>query len=115
MIFCAACAIERSTTPDTEFVAVRVRVTHPFHPLFDQDFAQTAERASRHGDRVWVERCDGSVSSLPRAWTDQAEPEPFVELSAGRAHFRPEDLVELAGLVAGIRSAADGPQGGEDV
>jgi hypothetical protein len=67
-----------------------------------------SERSSRHGDRVWVEKADGSVFSLSRAWTDRTEPEPFVELSGGKAHFRPDDLVALVELVAGFR-------GGEDV
>ncbi len=76
---------------------------------------RVAERSSRHGDRVWVERPDGSVASFPRAWTDLAEPEPFAVLSAGRAHFRPEDLADLVELVAGIRDGAPGLEGVEDV
>jgi hypothetical protein len=88
-----------------------VRITHPFHPLFGQEFVRVAERPSRHGDRVWYEQGDGSVASIPRAWTDLAVPEPFVALSEGKAHFRPEDLVEVAVLVAVIR---DGTRRGVD-
>ncbi|MBC8426798.1 hypothetical protein H8E07_22010, partial [bacterium] len=69
--------------------------------------------SSRHGERVWYERTDGSVASIPRAWTDLATPHPFVTLAEGKSHFRPEDLVELVELVAGLRGG-DQPAGGAD-
>jgi len=68
-----------------------------------QEFVRVDERSSRFGDRVWYERADGSVATVPRAWTDRATPEPFVVLAEGKAHFRPEDLTALAELVAQIR------------
>ena len=40
---------------------------------------------------------DGVQRSLPRAWTDAADVDPFVALAAGRSAFRVEDLVALAG------------------
>ena len=82
---------------------VRVRITHPFHPLFNHEIVRVAEHCSRHGDRIWYERLDGSVASIPRAWTDQAVPDPFAVVAAGKAHFRPEGLAELAQLLASIR------------
>jgi len=85
-------------------VATLVRITHPFHPLVGQQFVRVAERSSRHGDRVWYEAADGSVATIPLAWTDLATLEPFLALAEGKAHFRPEDLMELAELVAALRS-----------
>ena len=67
--------------------------------------------SSRFGDRVWCERADGSVATVPRAWTDPATPEPFVALAEGKAHFRPEDLSALAELVAQIRGGGQSPDG----
>ena len=83
----------------------RIRVTHPFHPLFGETFVQVTERSSRHGDRVWYEAPDGSVATIPRAWTDLATLDPFVELAEGKAHFRVRDLVELAEVVAALQAA----------
>ena len=40
--------------------------------------------------------------------------DPFVVLSEGKAHFRPEDLVGLVALVAAVRDAAT-PGGRDDV
>jgi hypothetical protein len=73
-----------------------------------------AERSSRHGEQVWYERGDGSVASIPQAWTDLAAPDPFSALSGGRAHFFPESLAALAELVAAIRGGA-APKGGKGV
>ena len=74
-----------------------------------------AERSSGHGDRVWCEQADGSVITLPRAWTDLAAPDPFVALADGKGHFRPEDLAELVELVAGIRGGGQSSDGRDHV
>ena len=44
------------------------------------------------------------VRSLQAGWTDVEAPAPFVERSAGRAHFRPDDLVALACLLGEVCS-----------
>lgn len=43
------------------------------------------------------------VHSLPAGWTDVEGVDPFVVISAGRAHFRVEDLLALAGLVRELK------------
>ena len=56
-------------------------------------------------DRVFFFDEDGVQRSLPRAWTDAADVDPFVALAAGRSSFRVEDLVALAGLIDGLRGS----------
>ena len=80
-----------------------------------QEFLLVAERSSRHGDRVWYESTDGSVATIPRAWTDLAAQDPFVALADGKGHFRPEELVALAELVVGIRAGEQAPEDVDDV
>jgi hypothetical protein len=92
-----------------------VRVTHPFHPLLGEELVLVAERSSGQGARVWYQAGDGAVATIPRAFTDLAAAEPFVVLSAGRAHFRPEDLEELSELVATLRGGEHEPEGADDV
>ncbi len=104
-----------STTPDTTSAAAQVRVTHPYHPLLGQQFVVVAQRSSRHGDRVWYERADGSVATIPREWTDMADSEPFVELAEGRCHFRPADLAELAEHIVRIQGGQQASEGAGDV
>ena len=93
---------------------VGARVVHPFHPLSGQELAVIGERRSRHGDRVWYEKPDGTVGSIPRAWTDLASLDAFEVVSAGRAHFRPLDLLEVAELIA-QRRREKSPGGGSNV
>lgn len=77
-------------------------MTHPFHPLAGQHFELVTYRRS-WGGRPVVDCVDseGRLVSIPLVWTDAAPEDPFVALSAGRAHFRVEDLLHLVGLVDG--------------
>jgi len=61
------------------------------------------ERRNRHGDRIWYEGDDGSIRTVPRGWTSLALADVFEVISAGRARFRPEDLVVLAALLDDLR------------
>jgi len=60
------------------------------------------QRRNRHGDRVWYRTADGSVRTVPRAWTNLAALDPFEVVSAGRTCFRPDDLIRLAALLDGV-------------
>jgi hypothetical protein len=42
--------------------------------------------------------------AMPIAWTDEAAPDPFVALAAGRAYFRMEDLLRLVELATVCKS-----------
>ena len=66
------------------------------------------QRRSRHGDRLWYEADDGSIRTVPLAWTSLAVLDPFEVISAGRARFRPDDLVRLAALLDDVRGQASG-------
>jgi hypothetical protein len=48
---------------------------------------------------VWYQAADGSVHTVPRGWTSLASPDAFEVIAAGRARFRPEDLLHLAVLL----------------
>ena len=57
-------------------------------------------------DRVFFFGEDGSMKSLPTSWTDVADPDVFVAMSAGRSPFRVVDLLALAELIDGMSSGA---------
>jgi len=78
-------------------------VTHPFHPLFEQEYEQVDYRHGWSEDRVYYIDSTDMVRSLPAHWTSAVADDPFVVLSGGRSHFRTADLVELAKLVQGGR------------
>jgi hypothetical protein len=88
-----------------------VRVTHRFHPFFGRELEFVNRRRNWREDRVYVRDEAGDLLSLPAAWTDVSAEDPFVVVAAERAPFRTEDLLVLAGLLAGLRAGrADGGQ-----
>lgn len=78
-------------------------MTHPFHPWRGDEFVFVVARRTWGEDRVFFFDGDGVQRSLPRAWTDLADVDPFVVLAAGRSPFRVEDLLVLFELLAGLR------------
>ena len=69
------------------------------------------DRRSAWGeDRVYFHDDTGRLRRLPAAWTSAAPADPFVAISAGRSHFRVEDLLQLATLVARQRLAQAPPR-----
>ncbi len=56
-------------------------------------------------DRVFFLDGEGTQRSLPRGWTDAADPDPFVRLAAGRSVVRVEDLLALVELLDSVRAA----------
>jgi hypothetical protein len=91
-----------------------VRVTHPFHPLFDRDLEFVKRRRNWRADRVYVFDPEGLLLSLPVEWTDVAAEDPFVVVAAGRSPFHTAGLLELAELIDRMR-AARSPHGESDV
>ncbi|MCA1697953.1 MAG: Y4bD/Y4pK family protein [Actinobacteria bacterium] len=78
-------------------------MTHPFHPWCGRAFVFVALRQTWGEDRVFFLDEDGTLKSLPTAWTDAVGPDVFVAVAAGRSPLRAEDLVALAELVARAR------------
>jgi len=80
-------------------------VTHPFHPWRGREFVFVVARRTWGEDRVFFVDEDGVQRSLPRAWTDIADLDPFVVVAAGRSPFRVDDLLALVELIGGLRGA----------
>ena len=56
-------------------------------------------------DRVYFLDDAGDLKRMPAAWTSAAVPNAFETVSAGRSHFRIEDLLQLTMLIARYREA----------
>ena len=82
-------------------------MTHPFHPLRGQAFELVDRRRTWGEDRVYFLDERGELRRLPASWTSAAAADPFVVLSGCRSHFRVEDLLALATLIA--RQSAEQP------
>ena len=53
-------------------------------------------------NRVYYQDDRGQYASIPASWTDAVPVDPVVAMSAGRAPFRLQDLLELARLTAAL-------------
>src|SRR6266849_6844726 len=93
-----------STTPDPLDRYRRVRVTHPFHPLYGREFEFVAHRHNWGEDRVHLRDENGVLFSLPAGWTDAAAADPFVVIADGRCPFTTGGLLAVADLVDRLRS-----------
>ncbi|MDQ1365464.1 MAG: hypothetical protein QOE07_2141 [Acidimicrobiaceae bacterium] len=82
-----------------------VRVSHPFHPWFGREFLFVRVTQTWGEDRVFFVDQDDELLSLPLGWTDAAPVDVFVEVAAGRCHFRVTDLTALVQLMAGLGDA----------
>ncbi|MHB1447270.1 MAG: DUF5372 family protein [Acidimicrobiales bacterium] len=78
-------------------------MTHPFHPWVGRSFEFVVIRRTWKQDRVFFLLEEGTLTSVPTAWTDAAAPDPWLAVSAGRSAFRTEDLLMLAELVEALR------------
>jgi hypothetical protein len=92
-----------STAPDSCDRPRLFRVTHVFHPLYGREFTLVERRSAWGEERVYFYDDYGDLRRLPAAWTSAASPDAFVEISAGRSHFRIEDLLHLTVLIARLR------------
>jgi hypothetical protein len=96
---------------DPQVGARRVRVTHPFHPLFGRDLEFVKHRRSWRLDRVYfLDEC-GQLCCVPTEWTDLATVDVFVAAADGRSAFRAADLLELADRLERLRSDGRDVQG----
>jgi hypothetical protein len=78
-------------------------VTHPFHPLFGQEFDLVMRGLNWHEDKAFFQDCAGCLRSIPSAWTDLVAEDPFNAVAASRAMFRTRELLDLVRLLDAIR------------
>lgn len=83
-------------------------MTHPFHPLAGREFEFVEHKLNWGEDRVWLRDGNGSLFSLPAAWTDAVTPDPFTVIAAGRCPFTTDDLLAVADLLGRLRASPDG-------
>ena len=74
-------------------------ITHPFHPLAGQRFAILKVRKIAGQDVLSLfDEKRGSLT-MPRAWTDQAEPSPYADLPEPAPRLDVRCLLKLHELV----------------
>ena len=77
-------------------------MTHPFHPLYQQEFELVDRRHNWGEDRVYFHDAQGDLKSILTRYTSIRAADPFVSMAQGRAYFRTGDLLELIGTLKEI-------------
>ena len=91
-----------STTPSPSLEEGIFTVTHPFHPLYGQQFEILNYRHNWGEYRVTFYETPDHVRTLPAAWTSLVPPDSSIVLAEGRAVFRVTDLLALTDLLQRI-------------
>ena len=78
-------------------------MTHPFHPLFDQELESVGECKVWGELRVYYQEAEGQVRALPVVWTDLSMEEAVMNVSSGRSVYRAAELLELVRLLERLR------------
>jgi len=102
--------IQSSTTTPPSLEEGIFTVTHPFHPLYGQQFEILNYRHNWGEYRVTFYETPDRVRTLPAAWTSFAPPDPDVIVAAGRAAFRVRDLLALTKLIQRIEDRKEDSQ-----
>lgn len=74
-------------------------IRHPFHPLFATSFEVLKHRRVSGVDALTLRHADHGTLTVPREWTDLADPDPLCELAKPAARLNPLLLLELAELL----------------
>jgi hypothetical protein len=72
-------------------------VSHPFHPLYQQEYELIDRHHNWGEDRVNYLDARGDLKSIPTRYTNIYAQDPFVSIAQDRAYFRTEDLLALIG------------------
>jgi len=78
-------------------------ITHPFHPLYGQEFELISYRHNWGEDRVYFYDHNGRLISVLARCTNVLPEDPFVKISAGQSFFRVEDLIRLCNLIENLK------------
>ena len=103
-----------SNTPDTDRKDTKFKITHPFHPLYNQEFDLIVCRHNWGEYRVYFHDSNQLLISVPASWTSIATEDPFVKIAAGRSRFRSEDLLRLCNLIEDLEQRINKKEDADD-
>ncbi len=79
-----------------------MKVTHPFHPLFEQEFEFIEVNTAWGEKRVSYLSEEGEIKTMPLSWTSLNEIDPFITASEERAILHFDEIRSLIELLKGL-------------
>ena len=80
-------------------------ISHPFHPLRGRRFEVLKKRRVAGVDTLILRELERGTLSVPREWTDWADPSPYDSLTLPPHRLAADWLFELVALLDALRPA----------
>jgi hypothetical protein len=87
-----------------------VEISHPFHPLRGRRFEVLKKRRVAGVDTLILRELERGTLSVPREWTDWANPSPYDSLTLPPRRLAADCLFELVALLDALRPAPPPPE-----
>ena len=85
-------------------------ISHPFHPLRGRRFEVLKKRRVAGVDTLILRELERGTLSIPREWTDWADPSPYNSLAQPSQRLAADSLFELVGLLDALRPTPPRPE-----
>ena len=80
-------------------------ISHPFHPLRGRRFEVLKKRRIAGVDTLILRELERGTLSIPRAWTDWADPTPYDALTLSPHRLAADCLFELVALLDALAAS----------
>jgi hypothetical protein len=94
---------EHQTAPSVHIPKARIKITHPFHPRYGEEYDLLCFYRSWGRDYVECSDEKGKFITIPTEYTASCEIDPFVTISQGRSIFRVSDLLRLVEFLSTMK------------
>ena len=84
-------------------------ISHPFHPLRGRRFEVLKKRRIAGVDTLILRELERGTLSIPREWTDWADPTPYDALTRPPHRLAAECLFELVALLEALAASVPPP------
>jgi hypothetical protein len=84
-------------------------ISHPFHPLRGRRFEVLKKRRVAGVDTLILRELERGTFSVPREWTDWADPSPYDSLTLPPHRLAADSLFELVALLDALRPTPPPP------
>jgi hypothetical protein len=81
-------------------------ISHPFHPLRGRRFEVLKKRRIAGVDTLILRELERGTLSIPREWTDWADPSPYDSSTVSPHRFAADCLFELVALLGALPASS---------
>jgi Family of unknown function (DUF5372) len=110
-ILILACRRSEQTALVHSSVLGWAEISHPFHPLHGQRFEVLKKRRLAGVDTLILRELERGTLSIPREWTDWADPTPYDALTLPPHRLAAECLFELVALLEALAASSPSSPG----